>query len=50
MKILLNQYYLKLKHSIIKADNNKDLYMVFDYMETDLHTVNRAGILEDVHR
>ena len=24
--------------------------MVFDYMETDLHTVNRAGILEDVHR
>lgn len=37
-------------HCIIKADNNKDLYMVFDYMETDLHAVNRAGILEDVHK
>ena len=24
--------------------------MVFDYMETDLHTVNKAGILEDVHK
>lgn len=24
--------------------------MVFDYMETDLHAVNRAGILEDVHK
>jgi mitogen-activated protein kinase 15 len=24
--------------------------MVFDYMETDLHAVNRAGILEDAHR
>ena len=24
--------------------------MVFDFMETDLHAVNRAGILEDIHR
>ena len=24
--------------------------MVFDYMETDLHAVNKAGILEDVHK
>ena len=23
----------------MKADNNKDLYLVFDYMETDLHAV-----------
>lgn len=23
--------------------------MIFDYMETDLHAVNRAGILEEVH-
>lgn len=30
--------------NIIKADNNKDLYLVFDYMETDLHAVIRAGI------
>jgi len=25
--------------NIIKAENNKDLYMVFDFMETDLHAV-----------
>jgi mitogen-activated protein kinase 15 len=24
--------------------------MVFDFMETDLHVLNRAGILEDVHK
>ena len=24
--------------------------MVFDYMESDLHAVNHAGILEDIHR
>ena len=24
--------------------------MVFDYMETDLHVVIRAGILEEVHK
>ena len=24
--------------------------MVFDYMETDLHAVNRAEILQDEHR
>ena len=31
--------------NIIKAENNKDLYLVFDFMETDLHVVIRAGIL-----
>lgn len=47
--------------NIIKAENNKDLYMVFDFMETDLHAVivlnvayniycKRAGILEEVHK
>jgi mitogen-activated protein kinase 15 len=34
----------------LKAENNKDLYLVFDYMETDLHAVIRAGILEEVHK
>ncbi len=41
----------------MKSENNKDLYLIFDYMETgylswysDLHIVIRAGILEDVHR
>lgn len=31
--------------NIIKAENNKDIYLVFDYMETDLHNVIRAEIL-----
>ena len=31
--------------NIIKAENNRDIYRVFDYMETDLHAVIRAGIL-----
>lgn len=35
--------------SIHKADNNKDLYIVFDFMETDLHAVIRGGILEEIH-
>jgi len=36
--------------NIIKAENNKDLYLVFDHMEADLHHVIRAGILEDIHK
>lgn len=35
---------------VIRAENNKDLYLVFDFMETDMHAVIRAGILEEVHR
>ncbi|CAD8111786.1 unnamed protein product [Paramecium sonneborni] len=35
---------------VIKAENNKDLYMVFDFMETDLHKVIRANILEPIHK
>lgn len=35
---------------IFPAENNKDLYLTFDYMETDLHAVIRAGILESVHK
>jgi mitogen-activated protein kinase 15 len=33
----------------IKAENNKDIYLVFDFMETDLHVVIRGRILEEVH-
>jgi mitogen-activated protein kinase 15 len=36
--------------SIIRAHNNKDLYLVFDLMETDLHVVIRAKILKDIHK
>jgi len=36
--------------NVHKAENNKDIYLVFEYMETDLHAVIRAGILEDIHK
>lgn len=36
--------------TIIRAENNKDLYLVFDFMETDLHAVIRANLLEEVHK
>ena len=32
-----------------RADNILDLYLVFEYMEADLHKVIRAGILEETH-
>ena len=32
------------------AVNEKDLYMVFEYMETDLHVAIRANLLEQIHR
>jgi len=35
---------------VLKADNDKDIYLVFEYMETDLHAVIHADILEDVHQ
>jgi mitogen-activated protein kinase 15 len=35
---------------IHRAYNNKDLYLVFDLMETDLHIVIRAKILKPIHK
>ena len=35
---------------VIQAENDRDLYLVFDYMETDLHAVIRANILEEIHK
>jgi len=37
-------------HNVIKAENDKDIYLVFEYMDTDLHAAIHAGILEDIHR
>ena len=34
----------------LKADNDKDIYLVFEYMETDLHATIRANILEEIHK
>ncbi|GAB4820389.1 hypothetical protein N2152v2_007435 [Parachlorella kessleri] len=36
--------------NVLKAENDRDIYLVFDYMETDLHAVIRANILEDIHK
>lgn len=36
--------------NVLKADNDKDIYIIFEYMETDLHAVIRANILEDIHK
>ena len=34
--------------NVLKAENDRDIYLVFEYMETDLHAVIRANILEPV--
>jgi mitogen-activated protein kinase 15 len=36
--------------NVIRAENDKDIYLVFDFMETDLHAVIKANILEDIHK
>jgi len=50
-------YLLQMKHEniirlqqVLMADNDKDIYLVFEYMETDLHATIRANILEDIHK
>mmetsp|Transcript_7943 Transcript_7943/g.12737 ORF Transcript_7943/g.12737 Transcript_7943/m.12737 type:complete len:355 (+) Transcript_7943:120-1184(+) len=36
--------------NVLKADNDRDIYLTFEFMETDLHAVIRANILEDIHK
>lgn len=36
--------------NVIKAENNMDLYLIFEYMETDLYNVIKANLLQDVHK
>ncbi|ESN97425.1 hypothetical protein HELRODRAFT_85482, partial [Helobdella robusta] len=37
--------------NVIKAENDKDIYLVFEFMDTDLHNVIKKGnILSDVHK
>ncbi|CAI9729205.1 extracellular signal-regulated kinase 2-like [Octopus vulgaris] len=36
---------------VIKAENDHDIYLVFEFMDTDLHNViKRGNILKDVHK
>lgn len=36
--------------NVRRSKNEKDIYLVFDFMETDLHAVIRANILEEIHK
>ncbi|CAK9020159.1 Extracellular signal-regulated kinase 2 (ERK2) (Defective in aggregation protein C) (MAP kinase 2), partial [Durusdinium trenchii] len=36
--------------NVLKADNDQDIYLICDYMESDLHAVIRANILEEIHK
>jgi serine/threonine protein kinase len=36
--------------SVIKSYNKKDLYLIFEYLESDLHSVIRGNILKDMHQ
>jgi len=36
--------------NFIKSSNDQDIYIIFDYMEADLHSVIRAGILSPLHK
>lgn len=36
-------------HEKFRADNNKDVYLVFEFLEADLHNVIAEGILKEVH-
>eukprot|EP00735_Rhodelphis_limneticus_P014482 TRINITY_DN8513_c0_g1::TRINITY_DN8513_c0_g1_i1::g.3376::m.3376 TRINITY_DN8513_c0_g1::TRINITY_DN8513_c0_g1_i1::g.3376 ORF type:complete len:373 (-),score=46.77,sp/Q54QB1/ERK2_DICDI/62.05/3e-152,Pkinase/PF00069.20/1.5e-73,Pkinase_Tyr/PF07714.12/2.5e-32,Kinase-like/PF14531.1/8e+02,Kinase-like/PF14531.1/0.0021,APH/PF01636.18/28,APH/PF01636.18/0.41 TRINITY_DN8513_c0_g1_i1:142-1260(-) len=37
-------------YQVYRAANDRDLYLVFEFMETDLHAVIRANILEEIHK
>ena len=36
--------------NVIKVSTNKDLYLIFDFMDTDLHAVIKAMILYEIHK
>ncbi|CAL6053288.1 Mitogen-activated_protein kinase [Hexamita inflata] len=36
--------------NVLRAENDSDIYLVFEFMETDLQQVIRANILQDVHK
>ena len=40
---------IRLQH-VIKSENDRDIYLTFQPMETDLHAIIRANLLEDIHK
>jgi len=49
LRQLKHEHIIKLNR-IIKAENGEDLYLVFEYMDSDLHYAIRTGILEEEHK
>jgi len=37
-------------HKIIRAENEEDIYLIFEYMDSDLHYAIRSGILGEDHK
>uniref|UniRef100_A0A1A9W790 Mitogen-activated protein kinase n=1 Tax=Glossina brevipalpis TaxID=37001 RepID=A0A1A9W790_9MUSC len=38
-------------HNVYKASNNLDIYLIFEYVESDLHNIIKKGtILKDIHK
>lgn len=37
-------------YELIKSQNDRDIYLLFEYMETDLHNVICEGLLQEVHK
>ncbi|KAM6903468.1 mitogen-activated protein kinase 15 isoform 1-T2 [Lycodopsis pacificus] len=36
---------------VVRAQNDKDIYLIFEYMDTDLHAVIKKGtLLKDIHK
>lgn len=50
LKQLSNHENIIKLYSIIRAYNNKDLYLVFEIMESDVHVVIRGRLLKQVHK
>ena len=46
---LLHENIIRLLN-VIHSENGKDIYLIFDYMETNLHATIRAKILEHIHK
>lgn len=36
--------------NVLRAENDRDIYLVFEYLDSDLHQVIKSGILEDIHK
>lgn len=39
---------IKMQH-VIRAENGQDMYITFDFMQTDLHAVVHADVLQPIH-